>query len=598
MNIICIKNDISAINNNIENFTNNNIDTITFYNLEVFVNTIEDLPDLIKNNILSINFMGNIKNTNSFIKEINYFYNHIKIWETINKPTLILNNSTNFDLDKYNHNDNILQINNLLNESNNIDIIFCNNLYSTFNENLVGYGDGFIINGKNVADKLLKLCVPFNLPLNLLINKLCNDNKLTYELISTPFLIKNDIVNNYRIDNTPLLDKIFTIKKQTFCIIASHPNLCTGYAKIATQIANYLSKYFNVIYLGFQNFNNNDNIRYVNPEIKVYDLYDLDKNSPSGFGDKAILPTLLKEKPDFVMIYNDHSVCSSVLKLISEYKCVKYCYLDLVYEYQLNENINFINENCDCIYAFSNSWKTHLEEYYKCKNVKVLYHGIETHNQISDKFLTREELGLKNDDFVILSVNRNDSRKNIDLVIKSFLIFLKNNYMNKNNIFLYLTRNLTHYLNILNYIKLECFRLNLIFEEVQQNFLTPSNQGKLTDTFIHSLYYHCDAGISITSGEGFGLTVIEHLCYNKPVICSKLKVFEELFTNDYFVEHSCEKYSYCSLGGIQYIYDTTHFIDKLQTVYDNRPIVDYTELKNKLKWNNIIYDFISTINNQ
>ena len=36
-------------------------------------------------------------------------------------------------------------------------------------------------------------------------------------------------------------------------IIASHPNLSTGYANIASSISNELIKYAEVIYLGFQN---------------------------------------------------------------------------------------------------------------------------------------------------------------------------------------------------------------------------------------------------------------------------------------------------------------------------------------------------------
>ena len=380
--------------------------------------------------------------------------------------------------------------------------------------------------------------------------------------------------------------------KPTIAIIASHPNLATGYAKIGTHIANELINYFNVIYLGFQNTNKKSINREVHENVKVFDLYDLDKDSISGFGDKAIMPILKEEKPEFILIYNDHGVCSAVLKLTEEYICVKLCYIDFVFEYQYISNIDFIKKNSKLI-AFSESWKNHLVNFYGCKDVIKMYHGVKSYSAL----ISKEDLGFEEDDFVVLSMNRNDSRKNIDLVINTFLNFYKK--VNDPNVYLFINCLLDTGLNIVEYIKICCRRLeldeNIILNE---KIKIPFNCGFATDEYIHALYRHCDVGISITSGEGFGLTVIEQLMYNKPVICSRLKIFEELISPDYpyFVDPVTEGYSYDNLGGVKYYFKMEDFLLKLEEIYYKKSSINYSRMiRDKYNWKNIIKEFVDEL---
>jgi hypothetical protein len=109
------------------------------------------------------------------------------------------------------------------------------------------------------------------------------------------------------------------------------------------------------------------------------------------------------------------------------------------------------------------------------------------------------------------------------------------------------------------------------------------------------LYNCCDAGISITSGEGFGLTVIEHLLYNKPVICSRLPVFEELLGKDYpfFINPVSSGYSYDNLGGIKKYFSVQDCVEMLNKVcFMNHQII----IQNKYIWKNLIKDLLISIN--
>jgi glycosyltransferase involved in cell wall biosynthesis len=376
-----------------------------------------------------------------------------------------------------------------------------------------------------------------------------------------------------------------------FALIASHPNLSTGYGKIASSICNELVEKHDVIYLGFQNFNNFDIHRTINDKIRVYDLYKLDPDSSGGFGDKAIVPILKEENPDIVIIYNDHGVCSAVLKIITEINCKKWCYLDLVYEYQYSENIHFIRDNCDKILTFTNSWKNHLNNIYDIPLQKMytLYHGV---TQVPTT-LTKQKLGFKEDDLVILSLNRNDSRKNLDIVILSFLIYFKTCQF-KDSLYLFINCHLNAGIKINEYLKIMCKSLELDYLQVQQHIRVPQNIGFVTDEYINSLYKCCDVGISITSGEGFGLTVIEHLLYKKPVICSRIPVFEELLGKDYpfFIDPVASGYSYEDLGGIKKYFSVQDCVKMLNKVcFMNYDIT----IKNKYSWKTLINDLL--INN-
>ena len=376
-----------------------------------------------------------------------------------------------------------------------------------------------------------------------------------------------------------------------FALLASHPNLSTGYGKIASNICNELVKTHDVIYLGFQNFNNLNIKRQVNDKVKLYDLYKMDPDSINGFGDNAILPILRHENPDIIIIYNDHQICSDVLKLIKDIKCKKFCYLDLVYEYHYPKNIYFIRDNCDKILTFTDSWKFHLNDVYNVPNEQMytLYHGV---SQISPT-LTKEQLGFKKDDFVILSLNRNDSRKNLDIVILSFLIYF-DTCPNKESLYLFINCHLEAGINILEYLKIMCKSLNLDYSYINDHIKTPPNAGYVTDEYINSLYQCCDLGISITSGEGFGLTVIEHLLYNKPVICSRIPVFEELLGKDYpfFINPVSQGYSYDNHGGVKKYFNVQDCVEMLNKIcFTNHKI----SIENKYSWDILIKNFLITI---
>ena len=83
----------------------------------------------------------------------------------------------------------------------------------------------------------------------------------------------------------------------------------------------YCSEGHNVSGLG-QNYKGQEiKDRFIDPRIRFVDAIELDPHAPKGFGDAGIVPTFEKEKPDILFIYNDISVCESILKILGNISC-------------------------------------------------------------------------------------------------------------------------------------------------------------------------------------------------------------------------------------------------------------------------------------
>jgi glycosyltransferase involved in cell wall biosynthesis len=378
--------------------------------------------------------------------------------------------------------------------------------------------------------------------------------------------------------------------------IAAHPHLATGYSKVGNSIANYLSNCADVIYLGFQGSTNiKKNIRLLKNNVKLYDLCLIDSSTPNKFGFNAILDILNNERPEAILIYNDPCIICNVLTRIQSYDCKKFCYIDLVYEYHYPKYINYIKHNCNHIFTFAEHWKNHLINFYEYSSnqLTTIYHGIESIHVIGSKNI----LGLKDDDFVILSLNRNEARKNLNIVLESFLKYY-NICEHRDKLYMLLICNPESKLNLLEYSKILNKLLNLSYNGVK-NIKFIQNDLNLNDIDINRIYNTCDLGISLTSGEGFGLTVIEHLICNKPVVCSKLPIFEELLGKDYpfFVNPCSTNYAYEPNGGLRYNFDSDSCVKVLETVCFKDINHDYSEkLSNKFNWENLINKMYSKIN--
>lgn len=523
------------------------------------IKSVEDIKELIKNEVVSINFSGGRKKISSLINEMDYLVNHLDILKNIDEPTIVYEDGRIFDLSLFEKND-----------FADYDLVFCDKSWKLQDGKISGYATNYYVTpkaAKIMVDFIKNVNVPYDLFIRNIVNQTEISNHLNFKIAEFPF-IERDNTKIHTVENNneedvnkkqcfrPLIDRLFTYKKPKFAIIASHPCLGTGYANIATQIANNMTKHFDVIYLGFQSVNGSVSKRHVDPNVKVFDLYELDPESPGGFGDKAILPILQEEKPDVVFVYNDIGVISAVFKIIESYSCLKTTYIDMVYEFQDEEQIQFILNKADYLFTFCQFWKDYLDIVYnKPAKVHNMYHGLKKYNP--DVLPKRETFGYKPNDFVILNMNRNSNRKNLDISIRGFFMFL--NYLEKekkkdiSNIYLQFNCHVCTKdgIHIPNVIKAEIMRSNLP-NYYLKNILITKNGHSLSEEEVHGLYNACNLGLSTSSGEGFGLTVIEQAQYEKQIVCTFIPATRELINTDYFVHPIDTNYDSGKIGGLMY----------------------------------------------
>lgn len=560
MKIVCLstekRTDLQEDQKNIQEFFGENF---RFSIRPRQIKSIDDIHNLIKNNIISVNFTGGRKKFSALLNEMDCFVNHLELLKTIAEPTVIYEDGRIFDISLFKQND-----------FEDYDLVFCDKSWKMENGKLVGFGTNYYVTPK-AAKIMLNFIKHAENPYDLFIRNKLNEPEigslLKFGVAKFPFIERdntkihtieddnNTDVNNKQCFRT-LFERLFVKKKPKFAIIASHPSLGTGYANIATQISNHMINHFDVIYLGFQSVNGSVTNRYVNPNVKVYDLYALDPHSPGGFGDKAILPILNEEKPDVVFIYNDIGVITAVFKLIESYSCLKTTYIDMVYEFQDSEQINFILDKADYVFTFCEFWKDYLDIMFnKPSKVFNMYHGLKKYDP--ETLLDRKTLGYKPEDFVILNMNRNSNRKNLDISIRGFFLFLR--YLEKqkkkdiSNIFLQLNCHVCTKdgIHIPNVVKSEIIRLGLP-TYYEKNVLITSKGHSLTEKHVHSLYNACNIGLSTSSGEGFGLTTIEQALYDKQIVCTFIPATRELLDTEYFVQPIYTNYDSGKIGGLMY----------------------------------------------
>lgn len=341
--------------------------------------------------------------------------------------------------------------------------------------------------------------------------------------------------------------------------VATHPLQGTGYARVANKISNYLANIpgLEVIYYALQNFVTIEG-RTIDPKIKIYDAQKMD--SKTLFSYDGFIPVLEKEKPDALFIYYEPALAINYMDMIPPHLKPKYSYLylDIVYRWQkqsLYTDLKRINPTH--IFVFLDYWKKYLVDDIGFDKDKVtkLPHGIDF-----DKFFripakeAKLKLGFKEDDYIILNMNRNSFRKMLDRTIRPFLGFLKEEKFNPRIKLLFgCEPHGKDNNNLVDLIISECFNLKINPDVILKNhILFMSDASKRSDEKMNLVYNASDVGINTSGGEGFGLTLAEHGYLGKTIITSPISAsYEVLGGFAYYIKMSCvitAPVSECNMG--------------------------------------------------
>jgi len=362
--------------------------------------------------------------------------------------------------------------------------------------------------------------------------------------------------------------------KILFC--STSTNLSTGYAKVSYKILNFLANFHDVWHLAFQHSNVDSVPRKLDERIHVI--------PDELFGIDTILTHVDMVKPDLVIIYNDVIVCShycnEFLKL-KEKNFKFYIYIDLTYEFE-NYISEMNNSVVDKFICFNKTWENHVISM-GVPNHKVTHINHPQPDPPSDLLVSesRELFKFKSNDFVILNLNRNSYRKCIDITIDGFIKFFKQNGCLE-NLKLFLGCKFTYKGSYDIYKTIDIFsKLHGLSPQEHTTLVTQSivkfPHDSVDDSIIHHLYNACDVGLNTSCGEGWGLCNIEHQCYSRPQIITKLKTYSEFFHPDstYFLEPRSRLIVHGDLdgvGGVMEVVGSEDVSQGMQFYYDNPEI--------------------------
>ena len=287
---------------------------------------------------------------------------------------------------------------------------------------------------------------------------------------------------------------------------------------------------------------------------------------------------------DVVMIYNDIGITLSYLQ--------KWCpprlwvYLDTVAQGIPPQLLNIIEEKAERIYLFNDYWKS----VYNFKQARVLEHGVDTDTfKFVETKELRDKLNIPQDALVFLNANRNSRRKRLDLTISAFVQFSKRNP--KKNAYLILMTSKSGYYDVGTILYNEIYRWKHDCSKKVLSILT--DKQLFTDEAINQFYNLADVGINTSTGEGYGLTALEHLAVCKPQVLTELPSYTFVSKKNAAFVHS---------NGDREYYDREDHSGAYHDTFTSKDVADAMEdvLDKQVKftvktWDNVMSNFIAEL---
>ena len=351
-------------------------------------------------------------------------------------------------------------------------------------------------------------------------------------------------------------------KKLKFLLVSTHMHQFTGYSKVSHNMINELSQksWLKLTHYGFQKMPEvPDGYRPYPPNVEVFDAVANEKPPQQGFGYAQLPEFIRRNEPNVVMIYNDLSVVTRFLEEIRKsgiprtFKVWVYC--DQVYNTQLQPFLDVLNRDADLVFAFSNGWKKCLKEQGINRPIDVITHGFD-----KEKFfpipreLARKQMGLPNDRFIILNLNRNQPRKRYDILIMAFVELIVKNPTKPIFLFCVCDKGEKGGWDLFGIFKRELQLRKIPVEQFADRLMISSVDMKFRDEDINMFYNVANIGINTADGEGWGLCNFEQMGVGVPQVVPDIGGFKEFAnsTNSMCVKAKVRYYLpmvYCPVGG-------------------------------------------------
>lgn len=303
-----------------------------------------------------------------------------------------------------------------------------------------------------------------------------------------------------------------------FCLVSTSTRNTTGYSKVAHNLLDQLVKVegLEVFHFAFQPHPSGFAIRSSIKGITTQEHKDFDHDKLHAFCKKHKFG-----KEDVVMIYNDIGIVLNFMKAWCPPRL--WVYLDTVCEGIPPALLKHLEERAEKVFLFSPHWRM----VYDFKQARVLEHGVDTQVfKPVDASEIRKKMNLPEDAIVFLNANRNSKRKRMDLTISAFVQLCKR----KPDLPIYLclltANELGGYYDFQSLIYHEC-RKHDYFPASKRILVVDTSKIVMTDEAVNEFYALADIGVNTSSGEGYGLTALEHASLGKPQVLTALPQYKD-----------------------------------------------------------------------
>lgn len=286
---------------------------------------------------------------------------------------------------------------------------------------------------------------------------------------------------------------------------------------------------------GFQNFYNNPtHTRNLPTNVYEYDAFANENPKQQGFGFEQITSFVEMNQPDVCIVYNDMVVVTNVINQLYKvanktFKII--VYIDQVYLHQKKDYIAYLNSKVDFVLAFTPYWEQCVKEQGITLPTDFLQHGFNPMIHYPfPKELARRYYNVKNDDIIILNLNRNQPRKRWDVCLQAFAEVVSRH--NDKPVKLLIATSIEGAWNLFEVFERELKKRSLTLEDGMKHLIVIDNPQQLTDEDINILYNLADIGINTCDGEGFGLCNFQQAGIGTPQIVPFIGGFRDFFNDD------------------------------------------------------------------
>lgn len=325
-------------------------------------------------------------------------------------------------------------------------------------------------------------------------------------------------------------------------LVSTHINQTTGYAKVTHGLLRELHKYsswLKVTHYAIQGMGMDITKRTYPPGVDVIDVIRIEKDlaKNGGFGIHELPAAIQQIKPHIVLIYNDLGVICKYIEEVRKQIVGRtfkiWTYLDQVYECQPSDMIDVLNRDVDRVFCFTKEWRDILKRQGINRPVDIMCHAFESGIfKPVPKHIAREAVKLPQNAFIYLSMNRNQPRKRLDILIMAFVELIVKFPMKEIYLMCICDKGDRGGYQLFDIFGRELQLRGASIEQFGGRLLVISKDMCYSDDEVNMFYNLADCGVSAAEGEGFGLCAFEQMGVGVPQVLSDVVGHREYCEHD------------------------------------------------------------------